>query len=65
MESKIISFANQLSEVIGENELRCNQFIKNVYIRTKHCLPETLLYFNNLSLLLAGHDVLIDARHPR
>ena len=65
MESKIILFANQLSEVTCKNKLGRNKFIENVHIRTKHRLPETFLHFNDLSLLHVGHDVLIDARYPR
>ena len=56
MESKIVLLANQLSEVIRKDEVRCDKFVENDYIRTKHRLPETFLQFNNLSLLIAGQE---------
>ncbi len=57
MESNIILLANELTEVNCEDELGCNTFVKNACTRTKHCLPETFLHFNNLSLLVMGSQV--------
>ena len=57
MESNIILLANELTEVNCEDELGCNTFVKNAGTRTKHCLHETFLHFNNLSLLVMGSQV--------
>ena len=57
MKSKIILLADELSEVIGEDKFRCNKFVEYANIRTKHCLPEPLLDFDNLSLKFVIHGL--------
>ncbi|OIQ84581.1 hypothetical protein GALL_335940 [mine drainage metagenome] len=63
MGSKVILLRDELPKVICEDEFRRNEFVENAHFRTKHCLSETFLQFNNFGLKLEAH-LLSSLRRP-
>lgn len=47
MGGKVILLRNELAKVVCEEEFRRNEFVENARFRTKHCLSETFLQFDN------------------
>ena len=47
MGGKVILLRNELAQVVCEEEFRRNEFVENARFRTKHCLSETFLQFDN------------------